>query len=179
LSGFVSSGFSVGAGAGYKGAFAMAIIGGTTSELGGGKFSNGAMGSAFQYMFNDMANASLNKAFKSLTDGLYGLGDYMARISGFRDWNEGLAIDSNYYQNQALFETHAAITFGEHILSNPTLTMDAVKIYANYNSGQMEANSLVNFGVGLAVPGVGIAAFIGNTMHGAHKINSIYESIKD
>ncbi len=31
----------------------MAIVGGTTSVIGGGKFSNGAMGSAFQYLFND------------------------------------------------------------------------------------------------------------------------------
>jgi RHS repeat-associated protein len=52
LSGFVSSGFSVGAGEGYKGAFAMAIVGGTVSEIGGGKFANGAWGSAFQYLFN-------------------------------------------------------------------------------------------------------------------------------
>ena len=52
MSGFISSGFSVGADAEY-GAIKMAIIGGTVSELGGGKFANGAMGSAFQYMFND------------------------------------------------------------------------------------------------------------------------------
>jgi hypothetical protein len=62
LSGFVSSGFSVGAGNKYKGAFAMAIIGGTASEIGGGKFSNGAMGSAFQYMFNDAAGNMLAKS---------------------------------------------------------------------------------------------------------------------
>jgi hypothetical protein len=61
LSGFVSSGFSVGAGNKYKGAFAMAIIGGTASEIGGGKFSNGAMGSAFQYMFNDLMDQYANK----------------------------------------------------------------------------------------------------------------------
>jgi len=54
LSGFVTSGFSIGAGAGYKGALVMAIVGGTVSEIGGGKFANGAMGSAFQYLFNDM-----------------------------------------------------------------------------------------------------------------------------
>jgi hypothetical protein len=53
LSGFVSSGFSVGKGAGPGGAFAMAIVGGTASAIGGGKFANGAMGSAFQYLFND------------------------------------------------------------------------------------------------------------------------------
>ena len=46
LSGFVSSGFSVGA-------IKMAIVGGTASAIGGGKFANGAMGSAFQYLYNN------------------------------------------------------------------------------------------------------------------------------
>ncbi len=32
----------------------MAIVGGTASEIGGGKFANGACGSAFQYLFNGM-----------------------------------------------------------------------------------------------------------------------------
>jgi hypothetical protein len=31
----------------------MAIVGGTVSAIGGGKFANGAMASAFQYLFND------------------------------------------------------------------------------------------------------------------------------
>jgi hypothetical protein len=59
----VSSGFSVGAkGNPIKGAFQMAIVGGTVSEIGGGKFANGAMGSAFQYMFNDLMDQYANKA---------------------------------------------------------------------------------------------------------------------
>ena len=45
LSGFVSSGFSVGGKQGAIGAIKMAIV--------GGKFANGAMGSTFQYLFND------------------------------------------------------------------------------------------------------------------------------
>ncbi len=57
LSGFISSGFSIG-NEGYGNAMSrtaiMAVVGGTVSELGGGKFANGAMGSAFQYLLNDM-----------------------------------------------------------------------------------------------------------------------------
>ena len=52
LSAFVSSGFSVGADSKF-GAIKMAIVGGTASVIGGGKFANGAMGSAFQFLFND------------------------------------------------------------------------------------------------------------------------------
>ncbi len=52
LSGFVSSGFSVGGDAKF-GAVKMAVVGGTVSVIGGGKFANGAMGSAFQYLYNN------------------------------------------------------------------------------------------------------------------------------
>jgi len=44
LSGFVTSGFSVGGNQGAKGAVAMAVVGSTASVIGGGKFSNGAWG---------------------------------------------------------------------------------------------------------------------------------------
>jgi hypothetical protein len=68
----VSSGFSVGKGAGPGGAFVMAIVGGTASAIGGGKFANGAMGSAFQYMFNDLMDQYANKvAFNRDGDSVY------------------------------------------------------------------------------------------------------------
>ncbi|NOR58119.1 MAG: hypothetical protein GQ474_06325 [Sulfurimonas sp.] len=54
-SGFMSSGFSVGTSGygGFEGRTAiMAIIGGTTSALSGGKFANGAVTGAFVHMFN-------------------------------------------------------------------------------------------------------------------------------
>jgi len=51
----LSSGFDVGA-KGYGGftnrTVTIAIIGGTASALGGGKFSNGAVSGAFGHMFN-------------------------------------------------------------------------------------------------------------------------------
>jgi hypothetical protein len=40
-------------GGGRFGAVKAAMVGGTASVIGGGKFANGAIGSAFQYMFND------------------------------------------------------------------------------------------------------------------------------
>jgi RHS repeat-associated protein len=55
LSGFMSSGFSVGT-KGYGGVFGrtmiMAGVAGTVSQATGGKFANGAMTGAFQHMFN-------------------------------------------------------------------------------------------------------------------------------
>ena len=76
MSGFISSGFSVGAGGGsIKGAFQMAIVGGTVSKIGGGKFANGAMTSAFQFLLNDMAygmSDPLTGDGSGILDPLYG-----------------------------------------------------------------------------------------------------------
>ena len=75
-SGFVSSGFSVGT-SGYGGTpgrtFIMAVVGGTTSELTGGKFANGAVTGAFIYLFNENA-LSLTKKFFSGISGEYVFG---------------------------------------------------------------------------------------------------------
>jgi RHS repeat-associated protein len=42
----------------YAGAAAAAVIGGTASVIGGGKFENGAMYGAFQYLYNAVGNPS-------------------------------------------------------------------------------------------------------------------------
>jgi len=47
---------SAGKGNIVAGTVASAVVGGTASELGGGKFANGAQTAAFQYLFNARAN---------------------------------------------------------------------------------------------------------------------------
>jgi len=56
-SGFVSSGFSVGKSWGTveSRTFVMAMVGGATSEITGGKFANGAISGAFVHLFNSEA----------------------------------------------------------------------------------------------------------------------------
>jgi RHS repeat-associated protein len=48
-------------GGGRFGAVKAAMVGGTASVIGGGKFANGAIGSAFQYMFNDSIQSVAQK----------------------------------------------------------------------------------------------------------------------
>lgn len=82
--GFSSSGLSVGT-KGYGGfagrTMIMAVVGGTASQLGGGKFANGAVSGAFVHMFNaewedkqakgtPKNNVAQNKQFRSATQGL-------------------------------------------------------------------------------------------------------------
>ncbi len=156
----------------------MAIIGGTFAKLGGGKFANGALSGAFTHLFNAEAG-SIKKAFVSLAKGLYRLGDYLGRISGFRDCQNGSVVLGNYYQEQAIIETKAVYTLGSRIVQHPKLSVKALSIYYNINSAQMNTNTLVNFYTGLAVPGVGIMSLVGNTMYEAHHINQIYNNIRN
>jgi len=62
LSGFASSGFSVGT-TGYGGFVGrttiVSLIGGTASAIAGGDFKNGAMTGAFTHMFNDELGATI------------------------------------------------------------------------------------------------------------------------
>ena len=84
-SGFASSGFSVGT-KGYGGKLGrtmiMATIGGTVSEISGGKFANGAVTGAFTHLFN---TENIAKAFgnpqKSVTFGCTNNGCYGAKIN--------------------------------------------------------------------------------------------------
>ncbi len=65
-SGFVSSGFSIG-NKGFGGKLArtliMAIVGGTTSAISGGKFANGAVTGAFIHLFNAEMGAEAQKTY--------------------------------------------------------------------------------------------------------------------
>ena len=177
----LSSAFDVGT-KGYGGFVGrttiMAIVGGTAAALGGGKFANGAVSAAFVHMFNG-EYGSITKAFRSLARGLYRFGDYVGRISGFRDWQDGSIVDRSYYQDQALSETKAVYILGTHVVENPKLSLRALSVYYNMDSAQMNANSLVNFYTGLAVPGVGIISLVGNTMGEAHAINQIYRDLRN
>ena len=64
-SGFVSSGFSVGKSWGTveSRTFVMAMVGGATSEITGGKFANGAVTGAFVHLFNAEKYTKVGKYF--------------------------------------------------------------------------------------------------------------------
>ena len=184
-SGFAASFFSPGTTLGGNGAegFTLrttvaAVVGGTASEIGGGKFANGAISGAFVHMFNAEGN-TIAKAFQSLTQGFYNIGDYVARITGFRDWQNGSVVLKNYYRKQAMQETKAVLTLGKHAVMHPKITIKAISIYNQLNQDQVNMNVIVNSSVGLVVPAAGIISFVGNTMESAHQINEIYIDLRN
>ncbi len=65
------------------------------------------------------------------------------------------------------------------LIDDPELTLEALKIYYGYNEEQMDANTLVNFYVGLVVPAVGAASAAGNLLDNVEEILEIIENLKD
>ena len=112
MSGFVSSGFSVGGGNGYKGAFAMAIVGGTVSEIGGGKFANGAWGSAFQYMFNDLTlKQSMAKLWDRKGEIWSDVGEgFEGGLNGYREVRDNAPIYASWMLKGAMSATEMGLT---------------------------------------------------------------------
>ena len=168
LSGFLSSfastylqpiGRALAKGSYYGRAFFSAMVGGTVSVIGGGKFANGAVTSAFQFMFNDwlheenafIKNAkSFLKGVKSLPKGLYDFGDYMAKISGFRDSQNGSVVLENYEQEKAIYQTKQSYKLIHYIATHPkarALFVDAVAKYAKIDPAYTIGRGLTGFSI--------------------------------
>jgi len=155
----------------FEGKIAMsAIVGGTAAELGGGKFANGAVTAAFVMMYNHMAhNVSGHQlhqvqanafthfldGIKSVGVGLYHFGGYLARISGFRDWQEGSVILKSYYQDQAMAQTQYTYEIGKFIATNPaarSLAIDSAHRYIEQNpeyvAGRLLTGAVLSYSAG-------------------------------
>jgi hypothetical protein len=72
----------------FKRTVAVALIGGTTAEIGGGKFANGAMTAAIQHLFNFEMDADSVNISKVVDEN--GFVHFTMRASFFR---EGVALD--------------------------------------------------------------------------------------
>jgi RHS repeat-associated protein len=101
-SGFFSSGFDVGT-EGYGGftgrTTIMGIVGGTASEIGGGKFSNGAISGAFVHMFNAEGRAFLQATLSGWKSD--GNGRYRTWVSNGRDTGNRANGSYEYYNGRS------------------------------------------------------------------------------
>ncbi|XPV69718.1 MAG: hypothetical protein ACNI25_03905 [Halarcobacter sp.] len=108
-SGFAASGFAAPSSWGVeKGTMFTSLVSGTVSEISGGKFANGAVTGAFVHLFNAEGGTIIKKTVKNfvdLFDGVmsipkmaYAYGDYLGRLSGFRDWQEGNILPANKWE---------------------------------------------------------------------------------
>ncbi len=102
-SGFVSSGFAVSQkwGTVESRTIVMAMVGGTTSQITGGKFANGAISGAFVHLFNSEGN-------KLIRDWLSGNGSRMRAYGPDSEMTQELKTDPaiRYYKEQFLNTYH-------------------------------------------------------------------------
>lgn len=145
-SGALSAGFAEGLGTSgalgdwgkYGNIARNAVIGGTASVIGGGKFNNGAVTSAFGYLFNCMAHPGTcggRKFSQAEIDESVTFGRYIA----------GRAMSSSLYPNES-------IPF--YAVGNPSGYLQSTK-YINY------VIDFVGLGVSLRYPEVLISKFYG------------------
>ena len=175
-SGFASSALSplTSSASTFEGKVAMsAIVGGTASELGGGKFANGAVTAAFVMMYNHMAhNVSGHQlhqvqenafthfldGIKSVGVGLYHFGSYLADITGFTDARYG-SVMGDFYREDAISRTSYLYNTAKYIATNDTarsLFVDYAQDYLEYNT----AHVLGRFMTGAALSTFSGAPFV-------------------
>jgi hypothetical protein len=192
LSGFMSSfastvlqpiGAAIAKGNYYARATFSALVGGTVSVIGGGKFANGAVTSAFQFMYNDWLHekeGSFIKTFRKARDGLLKLGDYLARKSGFRDWQEGSIVVPSYYRDQAIREEMAMRKLSQYALKYPKLTIKAYEAYNEYTYEQLKVDTIVKGYSAMFIKTGGIPFILsatGNILGQAHILNVYIENL--
>jgi hypothetical protein len=129
------------------------IAGGTASELGGGKFANGAMAGAFVHMFNaeggfrEGIKKSLNTVWGKLTDGTIGRDALQGLKGGLEGYRE-VRDNSPWYARGMLKAGMTAVELGAtRWISDPV-----TYIYVNVSSGvYLDTVPLTPVGVGAQV----------------------------
>ncbi len=113
--------FGIGAGGFSMRTAVMAIVGGTASALGGGKFSNGAVSGAFVHMFNDEMGTAIakarQKALRLSTDKIISSFEKMRSLPLaqrlmllYKFTKNGSLLD--FKQEGALYQDYGNFTFG-------------------------------------------------------------------
>jgi len=121
--------------------------------------------------------ASFGKTLTGFKDGLMAIGDYMARIMGIRDIQEGSVILGKYHQEKAWEETKEAAELACHIVEHPKLALDAYAEYNKYNKEQMDMDfTLKGLSTIFASGFPFIISSIGNLGTQAGKLNTIIKN---
>jgi len=159
----------------------MAVVGGTASKLGGGKFSNGAVSGAFVHMFNaegmarSMVNGTLNvvgKVWNSLNTAIglvYGGIGYVVGLAMGTNPSIGFGHNAIEFTNNP-FGGVGAITLGNTITYGTRMTSSDI---AGYYGSHEQAHTYQGEILGpLYLVAHGISMLSGTIMdgdvHGSH-----------
>ncbi|WP_373003660.1 hypothetical protein [Sulfurimonas sp.] len=94
----------------------MAVVGGTTSAIAGGKFANGAVTGAFVHMFNDEMDPRLNRAMGTDADRIK---SHRIVANGF----EKIADVSGAISVYGMATKNLVLTFWSGVVSTAATTM--------------------------------------------------------
>jgi len=113
---------------------------------------------------------------KSVPRGLYRFGDYLGRITGFRDYQCGSVVLDDYYQNQAVEETKYTYLMMKYILTHKeakNLFFQYIKEYAGENKAYLSGRLLAGPVLGLVSrnPVISLGSTIGDISYKNHDIN--------
>lgn len=124
-----------------------AVIGGTASELSGGKFANGAITSAFQQMFN----AEATRALASQQSIFQGRMIVFSGTSGVKDAKEA-------FPDAKIVPVSSATTFSEAIKSTDLTGYDRVVIVAESNGQELWFGSKAGYTAAISLGSSGTGA---------------------
>jgi len=166
---------------------ASAFVAGTISQITGGKFANGAWSGAFRFMFNDSLHSFVTNAKKQFSDffegvmslpkSLYAYGDYLARISGFRDWQHNNILPWNRWEAEIEYTgfKYAIVNYPEKIANALISDMQS---RPNYYIGGMvigsiggQIDTMIGRSIGILTT-IKIPGAIADTVH--TKINPLH-----
>ena len=83
---------------GFTGMVEAAVIGGTASVLGGGKFANGAISGAFQYLLNDSQHDRDAAILKSANASHASAGRHFETIEQYNAWIDANSTEHHWYE---------------------------------------------------------------------------------
>jgi hypothetical protein len=133
------------------------------------------------YLYNESGKErSFIKTFRKARDGLLKLGDYLARKSGFRDWQEGSIVVPSYYRDQAIREEMAMRKLSQYALKYPKLTIKAYEAYNEYTYEQLKVDTIVKGYSAMFIKTGGIPFILsatGNILGQAHILNVYIENL--
>ena len=112
-----------------------------------------------------------------LKDGLEYLGDFIARRTGFRDWQNGSVVLDNYYKDKAIKEQKEMNNLRCWAMKHPDLAIRAYGEYNDYSAGQLNTDTAIK-GVAVMLFGAGLPftlSSIGNATKRAKELNELIE----
>lgn len=183
-SGALSAGFAEWAGSNlpkqYDGLVSRMVIGGTASELGGGRFANGAGTAAFGYLYNKCAHeeCTFTEKTKAFFRGAWSVATGTG--NSIRFVARGAGLMGSDMQMRWAQEGEAVDKFVEQYRTDPDFKrqVDALAVdkFKQYNHEEMKWFLTGRGGVGAATA-LGPAAFIGDTTRAVENGHGVVDAL--